>query len=126
MEEPTMIGFAKTTMLLAAMAFSWATIPASAAESYPWEGEWALAVANCSEPNDNNVNYTASRVEGWEHRCEITNLQALSTPSSWLLELDCVGEGEQWRAREILMLDNEAALHIFQDKRMAQYIRCAK
>ena len=104
-----MKGASKFKAILAVAILAGVTMPAGADPRYPWSGEWALSAENCAEPNDGKI-----------------RLQALSTPSSWLLELDCVGEGEQWRAREILMLDNEAALHIFQDKRMAQYIRCAK
>ena len=121
-----MKGASKFKAILAVAILAGVTMPAGADPRYPWSGEWALSAENCAEPNGGKIRYTANQVEGWEHSCGIIRLQALSTPSSWLLELDCVGEGEQWRAREILMLDNEAALHIFQDKRMAQYIRCAK
>jgi hypothetical protein len=121
-----MKGASKFKAILAVAIWAGVTIPAGADTRYPWSGEWAMSAENCAEPNDGNIRYTENQLEGWEHSCGITRLQALSAPSSWLLDLQCSGEGEEWRVKELLMLDNTDTLHIFRGKEMAQFVRCAK
>lgn len=97
--------------------------PAMAAE--PWEGIWKALEASC-DWQDAPVAYTQKNVNGWESTCEVTKVQRLSVESSWLLDLDCWGEGEGWKTKELVMLDSKGHLNVFGNRNLSILERCER
>lgn len=74
-------------------------VPAEPASPPAYVGTWAFDPVWCTDQTDGfPVTLTATRLEGWENRCDMTNIT--STPEGgWTADLTCTAEGTEVQER---------------------------
>ncbi|MEZ5753049.1 MAG: hypothetical protein R3D60_14130 [Paracoccaceae bacterium] len=109
------------------LALAIAAFPALA-DTAPFQGDWtfgnpAACVLGRDDPN------FAFRIEGdtligLESTCDLTNPTAIRDMNATLFDAQCVGEGEEWTYRLLLMIDIDGNLATIHHGSSLVYSRC--
>lgn len=87
-----------------------------AAQEPDWAGIWAYDPSICQwadqigETDPAPMGISEQQIRGLENTCDITSVADSGVGASWILTLSCSGEGEQYQATTILMLENPDTL----------------
>jgi hypothetical protein len=93
------------TMTRIRLLVSFALIPIctpAMAANYPWEGRWVPIGESCGEITD-MLTYTKINTEMGEEVCNVKSTKSYKFKHSWYLDLECAGEGYEWKKAEILI-----------------------
>jgi hypothetical protein len=81
---------------------------------------------DCTVPiSDERIVVSGETLAFYESSCRLSNPQSLrDLPGAILLDADCMGEGQTWSARFILMQTRDGGIAFLQEGWGAHYARC--
>lgn len=98
------------SILLMVLVLTASIAPSRAADlpaQYLGVWQWATHDGACKEADwgsrDNLLRLSPSKIEHWESSCQVTSLESTSEfkTNEFRVDLECSGEGERWRGRDI-------------------------